>query len=482
MKICRPIKKVLLVNPPLSGEERYGELALGGVYMPPLGLAILAAVLRKEGYEPIILDCEALGLRWQKALDEISSLEPDLVGITAVTMAIYSAAELAGLIKQHMNIPIVIGGVHITAMPEDTMLRFPCFDYGVYGEGEVTLPDLLMRLCNGSDMKGAPGILYRKDGSIVKNPQRPYIKNLDEIPFPAWDLLPNLTKYYKPSVFGFKRLPSMSIITSRGCSGKCTFCYHSLFGNLYRFHSAEYVVGMIQHLMQKYGIRNIDIYDDTFAIARTRLQQFCRLIIKRELDIVWSANSRVNLVNPEMLALMKRAGCWLISYGIETGDQRILDSFKKGITLEQVTQAIRWSKEVGIKTRGFIMVGTMAETKESIEKTHRFLLNLPLDLVTINHYTPFPGSEDYTRIRSFGTYVENWQKLNQHSNVFVPHGLTSEIIENAITKMTRSFYLRPHILWHFLCLMMSPLHSFHLLKGAIAFIKFAFIRGTSKNN
>ncbi|MFC2171017.1 B12-binding domain-containing radical SAM protein [Acidobacteriota bacterium] len=444
--------------------------------MPPLGLAILGAFIRKKGYEVKILDCEALMLSHDSTVNEIIDFGPDVVGLTAVTMAIESAANLAWKIKEKADLPVVIGGVHVSAMPEDTMRRYKCFDIGVVGEGENTIIELLESLGAGSDLSRVKGILYHQNGGIAQTPPREFIEDLDSIPYPAWDLLPDLGKYYKPSVFGFKRLPAVSLITSRGCPGRCTFCYHHLFGNRYRFHSAEYVLGMIQELIEKYDAKDFVIYDDTFIVNKKRLREFCHLLLEKKLDIVWSANARVDLVNPQLLSLMKKAGCWMLAYGIESGDQEVLDNLKKKITLEQISNAIKWTRDAKITSKGYFMVGTVADTRESIEKTARFILDLPLDLITVNHFTPFPGSEDYDQIAQFSNFDNDWTKFNQHEIVFEPKNLTREEIESSVTKITRAFYLRPRVLWHFFKKLCHPSYFLMMLKGAFAFMRFAFFR------
>ena len=229
------MSKIILINPPLSGKERYGELAGSGVYMPPLGLGLLASVLRKEGFEVRILDCEALRLNVKQTIDRILSFQPDYVGITAVTMSIYSAAEVARALKlKSSKLYIILGGAHLSALPEETMNLFPQFDIGIIGEGEVVLVELLNAFQNNRDLSGINGIIYRDKDKIVKTPPRSLIKNLDTLPFPAWDLYPDFKKYYRPSAFGFKKLPCTSLITSRGCPGRCYFFCQGVWGKSYK--------------------------------------------------------------------------------------------------------------------------------------------------------------------------------------------------------------------------------------------------------
>lgn len=471
------IKKILLVNPPLSGEERFGSLADGGFAMPPLGLAILASTLRLKGFQPQILDCEALQLRAEDAFRKILEINPDIVGFTATTVAIHNAVALGELLKERTALPTVIGGVHVSSLPEDTLERFPSFDYGVFGEGEETFPEMLEHLNGTAGLSGVQGVLYRENGKVVKNPRRPFLRNLDDLPYPAWDLLPELAAHYRPPVFMYQRLPSMSIMTSRGCPGHCTFCNSSLFGSRVRFHSVDYVMGMIEELVYRYGIRDIQVYDDTFVVNRPRLQEFCRRLMDMKIKVGWSANARVDCVDPEMLGLMKKAGCFILSFGIESGDPRILKEIKKGITLEQVEQALTWTKDAGIMSKGYLMFGNVGETQESLETTQRFVLKLPVDLITTTFFTPLPGSEDYERATQFGRFDNDWRNMSEYTPVFVPQGLTEEKIRSARVRLTRAFYLRPKLFTWFLSLLFKPSHFRQVIQGGWMFLKFSLLGG-----
>ncbi len=469
------MSKIILVNPPLSGKERYGELAEAGVYMPPLGLGFLASALRKEGFEVKILDCEVLRLNIEQTIDRILSFQPNYVGITAVTMSIYSAAEVARVLKLRNNkLYIILGGAHLSALPEETMNLFPQFDIGIIGEGEVTLVELLNALQNNRDLSSINGIVYKDKDKIVKTPPHSLIKNLDTLLFPAWDLYPDLKKYYRPSAFGFKKLPCTSLITSRGCPGRCSFCSQGIWGRCYREHSAEYVMEMIRALYYRYGIRDLAIYDGTFGINRRRLVKLCEMLIKEKLNLVWSCNLRVNMAKLPLLHLMKKAGCWGIAYGIESCSQQVLDFLQKDINLEMIAKALKWTKQAGIISKGYIMVGTPIETIQSIHKTLERILKLDLDLLTVNSFTPFPGTLDYQRADRYGRFNRNWRLLNEHNYVFVPYGLSQRQIEYFIQLITRRFYLRPRILWKYMKMSLN-LHYFrYLFKGLISFLKFVF--------
>lgn len=466
----------VLVNPLLTGEERYGVLAGGGVYMPPLGLANLAAFIRQQGYSVKIIDCCALNLSLADSVKTILSCNPKYVGITAATISIAKAAALAKILKeQKPNLKIILGGCHISALSEQTMVVFPQFDIGVIGEGELTVVELLKVLEEKDSLDNVKGIIFREDGILKINEPRPFIENLDILPFPAWDLLPDITKFYRPSCFGFKRLPITSLLTSRGCPMRCTFCSDSPFGKTSRAHSPEYVIEMMKFLHRHYNIKDIMIYDDTFVINKQRLIRLCKLMSKERLNLIWSCNGRIELMTREILKLMKHAGCWAIAYGIESGSQQILDFIQKDIDLAKAYQVLKWTKEEGILTKGYFMIGNLTENKESIRSTLNFILNSDLDLLTLTYFTPLPGSLDYMRANQYGTFNNDWHLLSFHNIVFIPYGLNKKTMHFYRRYLVRRFYLRPKIILKFVKMLFN-FRSFKLiLLGFFALINFVFL-------
>ncbi len=468
--------KIVLVNPPLKGEERYGTLATGGVYMPPLGLASLAAFIRKQGHSVKIVDCCALNLTLTDSAKAILSCDPEVVGITAATVSISKAAALAKILKEkNKNLRIIVGGSHISALPEETMKAFPQLDIGVIGEGELTTAELLNSFNNSECLDSIGGIIFRSNDSLKLNARRTFIEDLDSLPFPAWDLLPDLNKYYRPSCFGFKKLPVTSLITLRGCPMRCTFCSETPFAKTCRMHSPRYVVDMMKLLKHQYNIKDFMIYDGTFGINQPRLVSLCNLIIKEKLNIVWSCNGRIDLMSPEILRLMKHAGCWLIAYGIESGSQRILDFLQKDINLPKASQVLEWTKKEGILTKGYFMIGSPTEDEESINSTLSFALRNNLDVITVNYFTPLPGTLDYKRAALYGQFNNNWELLNHHNIVFIPSGLTAEIITSYRQKIVKKFYLRPKIIFRYIMLPFSPGSFKIIFLGIFAFVFFLFL-------
>lgn len=465
--------RITIITPPISLEERYGRLSGAGNTLPSLGILYLASCLRKGGYPVAVIDACSQGLPLEKTVEYVAASNPKYVCISATTLTIHSAFQVAEMIKAiDPKITTVIGGPHLTAVPEETMELFPSFDIGVIGEGEETIIELIKALQENAEPPDVPGIIYRHNTHLIRTQPRPFIKNLDDIPFPAWDLLDDFPKGYRPPPFRFKGLPAAYIVTSRGCPYQCIFCDRSVFGNKCRTHSAEYVLNLMEYLHRQFGIKEILLEDDTFVTFRKRLIEICEGILRRGLDISWSCLGRADAVDLEILKLMKKAGCWHISYGIETGDPKVMDFIGKKISLEKIEQAVRWTKEAGLMAKGFFILGHPIDTPESIEKTIKFALKIPLDDISVAMLTPFPGSRVYEIASQYGEFDEDWQKMNLLDIVFVPKGLTKAELKSYSRQMIRSFYLRPHqILNYSMRILRDPKSLPIYIKGITSVLK-----------
>lgn len=481
------LSKIIFVNPPVTLEDMYGDLAVGGNRLPPMGLLYLAAVTREAGFETEIVDCVACGYSYSQAANIILKKSPKYVGITATTMFIHHAAKLAQMIKEKDDrTTITVGGPHITADPIKTLEKFPHIDIGVIGEGEHTVVELLNTLENGGDIEKVRGLVIRSK-NIKLTERRPLIQDLDALLMPAFDLLPKLSKFYGPPLDGLYRLPSASLITSRGCPMQCTFCDRNTFGNTLRAHGAEYVMKMIKELYYKYGIREIHIWDDNFAAYRKRLIELCNMLIEEKMDLNWCCMASVNFVNPEILRLMKKAGCWQIAWGIESASQEILDVYKKKITPDKVRQALKWTKEAGIRNKGFFIIGNFKETEDTLKQSLDYLLELPLDEFHTTYLQPYIGSEAHAVAAKYGTYLdsewdEDWKLKSAYSPTFVPSGLSKEILERYYNMYYIKFYLRPRIILYFLTkVSRGPREAAMVLRGFMGFFKFLIKNLKMKN-
>ncbi|MEI7481109.1 MAG: radical SAM protein [Elusimicrobiota bacterium] len=465
-------RKIVFVNPPLSIQDRYGVKSQSGGQTPPLGLLCLATMTRAHGFETTILDAAALKLGYAECVSFILDNDFHYVGITAVTISIAHAAELAARLKKaDPGITIIIGGPHLTALPSETMAMFPQFDIGVIGEADYAIVELLSALEDKKDLVTVGGLILRGESGLMKTQSRPRIDDLDSLPMPAWDLLPDLARHYCPPVHTLKRIPAALLVTSRGCPGECVFCDRSVFGNVLRAYSAEYTFKIIKELYHKHGIREIQLRDDNFTAYRKRMLELCAMLKAEKLDMVWTCACRVDMVNPDILRIMKEAGCWQIWYGIESGSDVILKQIKKHTTTRQIREAVRMTRDAGISPCGFFIIGSPGETKGTLEETVQFALDLPLDEAHFSFMTPFPGSQLYARALEYGSFDNNWSKLNGWLPVFLPHGLTARDLEMYSKRAFRKFYFRPRIIFSYIRKIRSFRHAAIYFRGFLALVE-----------
>tara|TARA_Y100000310_G_C20684797_1_gene818254 strand:+ start:1882 stop:3285 length:1404 start_codon:yes stop_codon:yes gene_type:complete len=455
-------------------KEMYKDLEGGGSQLPPLGIALLAAVIRKEGYDVKILDCIALNMNGEQTIKKILDESPDYLAVTSITISIYNAQEIIQKIKErNSSMKIIVGGPHVTAAPEETMKTFPEFDVGVIGEAEDTFVELLSHLDKEKPLDKVKGLLIRKNKEIISTGTRPLIQDLDKLPLPALDLLPDLLTYYQPATDTLNRYPATLLITSRGCPGRCNYCDQSVFGQRIRGYSADYVINMIKHLQKEYGIKEIFFQDDNFVALRQRMIEICKKIVEQKIDITFSVMGRVDQITEEGLMWLKKAGCWQINYGLESGDQRILDNIDKDVTVEQNMKAIQMTDKAGISVKGLFMIGAFGETKETIKNTLNFIKKAPIDDFHMTIYTPFPGASGYKIAHKFGKFDPDWKKVSMFgADNFVPFGITRKELEEYYRKSWRVFYLRPRIIWNYTKKLADKEQRAKVIQGGISFLKF----------
>ena len=467
--------RVTLVNPPLTLEQRYGKLASVGGNLAPLALCSLAATLRTQGHALSIVDGALGSGSVAGVVDAVMQTRPECVGISAVTANISHAAAIAAEIKRRDGgILTVVGGHHATVLPEKTMAMFGGFDVAVLGEGEQTLAELVRAVEGGGSLATVEGIAYRGGRELRTTPPRPLLADLDTLAMPAWDLLPSLADHYRPALHSVRRLPCACLVTSRGCFSKCVFCDRSVFGRQVRSHGAEYVIEMIERLHRDHGIREVCFMDDNFVLSRRRTERLCDHLRSSSMRLTWSCSARVDIVDLELLKSMRAAGCWQVAYGIESGSPEVLDGLNKGVSLEQIERAVRLTRRAGMRARGFVMVGSPGESRETVRQTLRFLTRIPLDDLHVNFFTPYPGSTVYSEASRLGSFQEDWDKMTGWEPVFVPAGMEREQLVEAQRWMIRGFYLRPRPLVSHLFLFgrMSTIHS--AVEALSAFLRFSF--------
>jgi len=430
----------ILINP--SWNTKYPQ--------PPLGLASLAAVLEKDGYQIEILDANALQLSEHDVVKRVDSA--DIIGITAMTPIINSAIQIAKGIKQNNpDSTIILGGPHATILPEEILNDVPEIDIIVKGEGEETIVELYNALKRGESIENVHGIAYRDHDIIKSTPSRPPLMDLDSLPFLAYHLLP-LDKYKLHPPRG-REYPFMAMLTSRGCPYNCIFCSKSVFGRRFRCQSPERIVDEIVYLKERFGIKEIAFYDDVFTLNQKRTMQLAKELKKRNLDISWTCEARVNLVTEELLKEMKKAGCYMVAYGIESGNQTILNNLRKGITIEQIKSAIKATQKAGIQSVGYFMLGSPGETPETIRQTINFAKNLPLDFAQFSITTPYPGTDLYNIYLNSGNKNIKWDDFiyvsfkSSSAPVFETKLLSKEDLQEWSAKAYKEFYLRLSYIW-----------------------------------
>lgn len=452
---------ILLINP--SWMSRDGNIwkKISGA-MPPLGLAYIASYLEQNNQTVRIIDAIAEQLDFPSLLDTVS-VAPHFIGITATTMTVKSALEYAALCRvKFPRTIIVLGGVHPTLMPEDVLIN-KNVNFVIRGEGEYSF----LKLINGMDIDKIPGLSYKRDGNFFHNPYGELIKDLDTLPFPAYHLLPVLK--YKATLGSYKRLPVISMISTRGCPGKCTFCLGSYLGGHVRMHSVKYLIEEIKMLQRDYGIKEISFYDDTFTTYKLKVQEFCRQILTEKMDLTWVCFARVDFIDEETLKLMKQAGCHQIMYGIESGNEQILKNIKKMTSLDKAKEMVALTKKIGIECRAAFMLGNPGETEETMQQTLDFAKKLDPDIALFNITTPYPGTEMYAWAdKNNYLKTKDWSLYDLSNAVMELPTVSSQKVEAFYKKAHKEFYGRPIYLIKKLFKIRSFGELITALKGAMA--------------
>ena len=433
--------KVALINPTQHS----------GYAQPPMGLALIAAVLEKEGYRVSVLDANALGL----GAEEVASMTAgaDVAGLTAMTPTIGAAINVARCLKKASpGMTVVLGGPHATLLPEETMANAPEIDMIVRGEAEESFVRLLQTLERKETPDSIPGVSYRKGGHIISNALIDANVDLDSLPFLAYHLLP--WRRYRPHPPHGRAHPFAAIITSRGCPYRCTYCSKPVFGSRFRAQSAERVVSEIAYYRERFGFKELAFYDDVFTLDKERAHAIADGILRAGIKIDWTCETRVNLVDRDLLRHMKRAGCYAIAYGIESASPEILELLNKGASPEQVEEAVRMAREAELQTIGYFMLGSPGETPATIEQTIEFAKRLRLDFAQFSVTMPFPGT------RLYDLYLDGkkggnipWESFvyagtdGQPTPVFENDQLSRSDLHCWTRRAYRGFYLRPSYVW-----------------------------------
>ncbi len=440
--------KILLISPPIENTIASlmpKELEEGLDFLPPLGLMYIAAYLEKKTSHQIeIIDCPVEKMGHDQLREEIKKRNPDVIGMTAMTFTLIDVIIAAKTAKEiNPKIKIILGGPHVIIFPEET-IKIPEIDFLVLGEGEATIKPLLENINNPDNLKKIKGLVFKQENNIVNTGRVDLIENLDNLPFPSR----HLTHYQKYFSLLSPFKPVTTMFTSRGCPYQCLFCDRPQLGKNFRARSAKNVVDEME-ACQKMCIKEIFIYDDTFGVDRQRVLDICSQIKERKIDIAWNIRTRVNTVDEEILKVLKQAGCQRIHYGVEAGTQKILNVLRKGITIEQVEKAFRMTKEAGIQTAAYFMIGSPTETKEDILQTIKFMKKINPDYIHVTITTPFPATDLYAMALKEKVITNDvWREFakNPKPNFIPPlweKELTRSELFSLLRKAYRFFYWRP---------------------------------------
>ncbi len=477
---------VLLVNPPtpdgglwIRTQHRVGRRTRENMVWPQVSLAQMAALLHPT-YRVQVIDANAERMSWPEFTKLLDRYQPKyyLTQVTAPTLE----NDMFGCFLARARGALTLAfGTHVTPIPRETMRAYPALDIALVGEPDLTLRDLIDHLegrieerspeirklfddhdpdyrpslnpDGTADLSGIKGIAWRRQGEIILNFPRPFIADLNDLPIPMHELLP-LMKYRMPLIKG----PFTFIVTSRGCPAGCTYCIkHVSYQYGTRLRSPELLVEEMRQL-KEHGIHNIHMYADLFTVNRDQVMELCQLMIEEKLNIRWTCNSRVDYVDEEMLQLMAKAGNWLISWGIESGNEQILKHARKGAYPDKAERALRWAKQSGIKNWGYFIIGLPGETKETIRETIDFSKKLPLDIALFHVAAPYPGTPFFFEVVENSWFREGtrWENVDMDKGTVLDYPeLSAEDLLYWQKRAFREWAFRPGPMMTYLKMLVS---------------------------
>jgi anaerobic magnesium-protoporphyrin IX monomethyl ester cyclase len=488
--------EVLLVNPPtpdgglwIRTQHRVGRRTRENMVWPQVSLAQMAAILSPT-YKVGVVDANAERMGWGEFVGEIERYEPKYY-VTQVTAPTLENDMYGCFLARARGAKTIGFGTHVTPIPVETMRAYPSLDYVLVGEPDLTLRDLIDHLegkveerpegverlfashdegyrpsvgeGGAVEMGGIKGLAWRGGGEVRVNLPRPFIADLDEMPMPKHELLP-LEKYRMPMIKG----PFTFVVTSRGCPAGCTYCIkHVSYQYSTRLRSPKLLMEELWGLKEQ-GINNIHMYADLFTVNREQVMELCERMIEEEIGIRWTCNSRVDYVDEEMLRQMGRAGNWLISWGIESGNEQILKHARKGAYPDKAERALRWAKGAGIKNWGYFIIGLPGETEETIRETIEFAKKLPLDIALFHVAAPYPGTPFFFEVVKEGWFRKGtrWEQVDMDKGTVLDYpGLSAERLLYWQKRAFREWAMRPGPMMTYLKMLVSDRSTF---KSAIS--------------
>lgn len=469
--------RILLVHPLGYKMESAGsDVSRIANIMPPLGLASIAAYLERDTIRADIVDYYARPFSDTVVKEYLAKEKPAFIGFSCTTSSFLDGTRIAALAKSILpDIKTIFGGPHVSALKMKILTDFPVVDFTVVGEGEEALKELIQ--CDGERTKltSIEGLIFRgQDRQPVFNGYRSNRIELDTLPFPAYEKLHGYPDAYQLPIFNYPRVPNSSCISSRGCPYSCSYCDRSVFRNSFRYNSAEYLYEHLKYLHQRFQIRHINFYDDQFTFNRKRVEEFCRLMIDQPLGMTFNCAVRAEHIDIDLARMMKASGCWMISLGIETGDEALLAMHRKNADLTMLAEKIVMIHKAGIRVKGLLMMGLPGETEESIRKSMDYVFTLPVDDMNVSKFTPFPGTPLYDKAHELGTFEEDWEKMDCMHFLFIPHGMTKELLDKLYVRFYVKHLARPRMLLSYVTMIWrSPDSWKRFLKNIGGFLRFA---------
>jgi radical SAM superfamily enzyme YgiQ (UPF0313 family) len=444
----------LLINPTASLDVAGGRFQGLLTAMPPIGLALLAARLRQFGREVFVYDAFIGRGGPNGVAEEARRRQADVIGLPVVTPCATEVFKQAAAARATSpRSVIVMGNIHADLFAED-ILRKGVADVIVHGEAEDTIVDIDRAVCDKTDFAQIPGISFRRGSEIVRTAERPTIEDLDSLPFPAWDLFP--MQHYGLFMFAQVASPATLICGSRGCPYRCTFCSLQVMGPVRRKRSIPNIVNEIEWLHESFGMKQVAFVDPIFPISRREALAFADELISRGLHrkMKWVTETRVDLMDEEMLRRCKESGLARIMFGIEVGDDAVLEGLNKRFVVKESRDAIELCRRVGVQTVGFFMVGVPGDTPASIERTIDLACDLEPDFAKFTVFVPYPGTEDYKTLKAAGKLQspEEWSRYSSyptHDNppVYLPDGMTVDDVIRMHRHAFQKVYARPSAVW-----------------------------------
>ena len=436
--------------------------------MPSLGLGYIAAMTRAAGHEAFILHCLKENYTFADFTAYMKEHQFDVIAMQMFSFDITPIKRHLAIIKQHQPQAVtIVGGYHPSGDREGVLITLPQVDYAIASEAELAFPALLQEIQKSEpNLASVPNLIWRKQGKIQTNPVQ-VIDDLDQIPFPAWDLMDPREYPEAPHGAFFKSFPTAPIICTRGCPFQCTFCSgKSVTTNKIRVRSADNIIREIEYLKATYGVADFLVEDENFTVHKNLLKEFCEKLIAKNHTIHWSCPSGVRLdtLTKEGLLLMEKSGCYSLAVGIEFGSQRIHDLTKKNLSLEIIREKLQLIKKTKIKITGFFLFGVPGESKAEMLETIRFAKSLDIDRAQFNNFMPLPGSEIHRDLKAKGLEHLDYDRFFVHDVAYVPKGMTHQEMKNLQRKAYLQFYLRPKIILNIFKEIMSFKHFGRLLK------------------